>query len=93
MAPRPRLPGSHQEIGHGATRAQADCSWISGDQIYMARVTPTAAKVNDVTKYEFFAGHDSSGEPLWVTDFAEIKPLVDWPDRLSIGQSITVAIS
>ena len=68
-------------VGHGAVRPDAVCSWISGDQIYMARVTPTVNAVNDVTKYEFFAGHDDSGEPVWAADFAKIKPLVDWPDR------------
>jgi len=67
--------------GHGATRADAACSWISGDQVYMARVTPGVANVNDVTKYEFFAGRDASGKPAWAKEFAKIKPLVEWKDR------------
>ena len=68
-------------VGHGATRGDSTCSWISGDQIYMARVTPSVKNINDVTKYEFFAGHDTAGKPIWVKDFAKIKPLVEWNDR------------
>ena len=63
-------------VGHGATRPTAACSWISGDQVYMARVTPSAANVNDVSKYEFFAGGTA-----WTRDFAKIRPMVDWNDR------------
>ncbi len=67
--------------GHGATRPEAACSWISGDQVYLARVTPTPENINDVSKYEFFAGHDGSGNPLWANDFGQIKPLIEWNDR------------
>ncbi len=66
---------------HGATRADAVCSWVSGDQVYLARVTPTVENINDVSKYEFFAGHDADGEPIWTDKFARIKPLVQWNDR------------
>ncbi len=69
-------------VGHGATRPEAACSWISGDQVYLARVKPSALRVNDASKYEFFAGHDRAGEPVWVKDFAEIRPLLEWNDRL-----------
>jgi hypothetical protein len=34
--------------------------------------------MNDVSKYEFFGGHDASERPVWTRDFAKIKPLVDW---------------
>ena len=66
---------------HGATRPEATCSWVSGDQVYLARVTPTVENINDPTKYEFFAGHDADGEPLWTGNFAGIKPLIEWNDR------------
>lgn len=68
--------------GHGATRPEAACSWISGDQVYLARVTPRAENVNDPSKYEFFAGHDDNGQPIWTSDFAKIEPLLEWNDRL-----------
>lgn len=68
--------------GHGATRADATCSWVSGDQVYLARVTPTPGGVNDLTRYEFFAGHDNADQPVWVKNFGAIKPLLEWQDRL-----------
>ncbi len=67
--------------GHGATRPAAACSWISGDQVYLARVRPSPENINDATKYEFFAGHDARGEPLWTADFSRIRPLVEWQDH------------
>ena len=56
----------------------ANLSWISGDQVYMCRVTPSIQNINDMSKYEFFGGHDESGKPVWTSDFEEIKPLIDW---------------
>nr|MBC8372300.1 hypothetical protein [Planctomycetota bacterium] len=68
--------------GHGATRADATCSWVSGDQVYLARVMPTLQNINDVSKYEFFAGRNASGKAIWTNQFARIKPLLEWNDRL-----------
>ncbi len=70
-------------VGHGAVDPdpeprEANLSWITGDQIFMARVTPSIENINDRSKYEFFAGHDSAGQPVWSRDFSQIKPLVDW---------------
>jgi len=67
---------------HGATRADATCSWVSGDQVYLARVTPSPQNINDVTKYEFFAGSNTNGKATWTNQFARIKPLLEWNDRL-----------
>ena len=60
----------------------ANLSWISADQVYLARVTPSPENINDVTKYEFFAGRDAAGQPLWTRDFARIKPLLDWNNNM-----------
>jgi hypothetical protein len=49
-----------------------------GDQVLMARVKPSIANINDRSKYEFFAGQDESGKPVWTDEFTKIKPLVDW---------------
>jgi hypothetical protein len=70
-------------VGHGAIDPDpelrpANLSWGTGDQIYMARVLPSPQNINDMAKYEFFAGHDAKGNPLWTHDFSKIKPLVDW---------------
>lgn len=67
--------------GHGATRPDAVCSWISGDQVYLARVTPSVENINDATKYEFFAGRGARGGPTWTGEFAKTRPLVEWNDR------------
>jgi len=55
-----------------------NCSWINGDQIYMARVLPSTKTINDESKYEYFAGHDKAGEALWTDEFEKVKPLIDW---------------
>jgi hypothetical protein len=70
-------------VGQGATDPDpkprpANLSWITGDQIYMARVKPSIQNMNDRAHYEFFGGVDASGRPVWTHDFSKIKPLVDW---------------
>jgi hypothetical protein len=74
-------------VGMGAEDADpqpryANLSWISADQAYLARVTPSIENINDFKKYEFFAGHDAAGKPLWTSDFAQIKPLLDWNNNM-----------
>lgn len=70
-------------VAHGAVDPDskprpANLSWITGDQVYLIRVKPSLENINDRSKYEFFAGHDSRGVAIWTTDFDRIKPLVDW---------------
>jgi hypothetical protein len=60
----------------------ANLSWITADQVYLARVTPSIANINDVAKYEFFASPDAAGKPVWTGDFARIKPLLDWNNNM-----------
>ena len=62
----------------------ANLSWISADQVYLARVTPSIENINDIKKYEFFAGHDAAGKPIWTGDFAKIKPLLDWNNKMGV---------
>ncbi|HEX8986178.1 MAG TPA: hypothetical protein VF767_12110 [Bryobacteraceae bacterium] len=73
-------------VGHGAvitdpTPRRANLSWITGDQIYMLRVEPSPANMNDPAKYEFFAGHDRQGRPVWSRRFADLRPVMEWDDR------------
>ena len=68
----------HGATGHNPKPRPANLSWGTGDQIYMARVQPSIENMNDVAKYEFFAGHDAKGNAIWTHDFSKIKPLVDW---------------
>jgi hypothetical protein len=38
--------------------------------------------MNDASKYEFFAGNDPQGNPVWTSDFQKIKPLAEWQDHM-----------
>jgi hypothetical protein len=75
--------GKAYSVGQGAVDPDhkprpANLSWITGDQVYMVRVTPGIENMNDRSKYEYFGGHDASGQPVWTRELAKIKPLVDW---------------
>ena len=67
-------------VAHGASdgkdRRFGYNSWITGDEIYLARITPGIGNMNDVTKYEFW---DGTG---WTGDFAKIKPIAAWRDKM-----------
>jgi len=74
-------------VGHGALDGDpapriAGNSWISGDAVYLARVTLSPETINDVSKYEFYAGQSADGRPAWSRDFAAIKPLAAWNNRM-----------
>ncbi|MGB8477699.1 MAG: hypothetical protein WCE63_02525 [Acidobacteriaceae bacterium] len=56
----------------------ANLSWITGDQIYLARVKPSTADMNRRSAYEYFAGHDKQGRVRWTRDFSRIEPLIEW---------------
>jgi len=67
-------------LSHGGTSSHANVTWGSGDEIYLIRVEPTPATINDPSSYEFFGGEDFAGDPVWTRDFAHISPLVRWPE-------------
>ena len=78
--------GKAYMVAHGAVDPDpqprpANLSWINGDQIYMLRVTPSPATINDPAAWEFFAGHDAGGAPQWTSSLAAAKPLIDWNNR------------
>lgn len=72
--------------GHGASdganRRFAYNSWITGDEIYLTRVTPGLEHMNDAARYEFYAGDNPEGQPVWAKDFAQIKPIAAWKDNM-----------
>lgn len=73
-------------VGHGAIEPdledrKANASWITGDQIYLCRVVPSPETINDPAAYEFFAGNDDAGQPVWSREFARIKPIFEWDNR------------
>lgn len=67
-------------VAHGASdgvnRRFGYNSWITGDEIYLLRVTPSIENMNDASKYEFFDGVD------WTKDFRKIKPIAAWRDHM-----------
>ncbi|MGQ7868723.1 DUF4185 domain-containing protein [Sunxiuqinia sp. sy24] len=74
-------------VSHGSSLPDtqpryANNSWITGDQIYLCRVSPQPDKVNNSSAYEFFAGKDTSGMDIWSKDFNEIKPIADWNNNM-----------
>jgi hypothetical protein len=88
--PRPRpciqpgKPGEAFQAAEGCPGdfAHANLSWISADQIYLARVKPSPETMNDLKAWEFFAGHDGAGKPIWTNNFEEIKPLIEWNNHM-----------
>jgi hypothetical protein len=81
---KPGKPGEvFQTVGTcNSDFAHANLSWITADQVYMARVKPSPETINDITAYEFFAGHDPAGKPVWSNKFEEIKPLIEWNNHM-----------
>jgi hypothetical protein len=67
---------------NGKPYDHGNLSWISADQTYLARVTPSIESINNIEAYEFFAGHDQKGEAIWTNDFKAIKPLLDWNNNM-----------
>lgn len=79
-------------VGHGAApdaphpRLGA-VSWLSGDAIYLMRVSLSPDTVNDASQYEFFAGYDSPGVALWSHRFEDMRPMLEWKNNLG---SVTI---
>jgi hypothetical protein len=74
-------------VAHGADTTDTkwrfwNASWINGDQVYLFRVTPTIENMNDPSKYEFYGGKDTQGNPIWTDNFNEIKPLLEWNNNM-----------
>ena len=65
--------------GHGTYDPDGITNWCSGDAVSLARVRPSPETMNDPGAWEFFAGHDPSGKPVWSKDFSRIQPLISWP--------------
>lgn len=67
-------------VAHGASdgkeRRFGYNSWITGDEIYLLRVTPSVETINDAAAYEFWDGE------AWTHDFSRIKPIASWRDTM-----------
>lgn len=71
-----------QGSSDGVNRRYGYNSWITSDQAFLIRVKPSIENMNKASEYEFFAGHDTSGKPLWTRDMKQMKPLLDWRDHM-----------
>jgi hypothetical protein len=74
-------------VAHGSDAtlpevADADLSWITGHQIFLMRVVPSIETINDPGAYEFFAGHDRSGNALWTRQFDQMRPIAQWHNNM-----------
>jgi len=73
-------------VAHGASdgtgRRFAYNSWITGDEIRLARVSPSPRTMNDASQYEFFAGRDPSGADAWSSDLSRSRPIAAWRDNM-----------
>lgn len=67
-------------VGHGGGGPDSLNSWINADNVYLVRVEATPETANDESAYEYYAGTDAEGNPRWSDDFAEIAPLLSWPN-------------
>ena len=56
--------------------------WCWADCVYLLRITPSPETINDASKYEYYAGNDVNGKPVWTRDFLKIKPVVEWADNM-----------
>ena len=65
--------------GHGTYESDGISNWCSGDAISLARVRPSQLSMNDRNAWEFFAGTDTDGLPIWTRDFQRIQPILRWP--------------
>ena len=79
--------GKAYMVAHGADTSDTkwqfwNDSWITGDQIYLIRVTPSVENIKDPSKYEFYRGKDENGDPVWTDNFKEIKPLLEWNNNM-----------
>ena len=71
-----------QGASDGVNRRYAYNSWITADQVYLIRVVPGIANMNDASRYEFYAGEDGSGNAVWTPDFKRIRPIAEWKDHM-----------
>ncbi|HVZ74097.1 MAG TPA: hypothetical protein VHJ20_17080 [Polyangia bacterium] len=74
--------GKAYVVASGATDPSSPDNWIAADQVYLARLTLTPTTANDVTAWEFYGGKDAGGKAIWSHAFADIKPLLEWPNHM-----------
>eukprot|EP01079_Euglenida_sp_SAG-EU17-18_P008161 gene8161-1458_t len=77
-------------VGNGclADKLNSNCSWISGDAVFLSRTTsgPVSADpgwLNDLSHWEFFCGSGTTETaPCWTSDVTNAKPILTWKGRV-----------
>lgn len=68
-------------VGHGSMTSASNLSWISGDDVFLARVKPSPETINDPAAWQFFAGKSSDGES-WSDRVEDARPIASWPGHM-----------
>ena len=71
-------------VAHGAEDPDSADSWIKGDEVYIARVTPTPEDINKRDKWEFFSGYGADKRARWSSHFSEILPILEWKGHCGV---------
>eukprot|EP00041_Stephanoeca_diplocostata_P006638 m.90490 g.90490 ORF g.90490 m.90490 type:complete len:629 (+) comp16461_c0_seq2:37-1923(+) len=71
-------------VGHGASRPEAIQAWMLGDEVYMARVEPTADAIADKAQWEFYAGGTGADAKWAKGDVSAAAPLVTWNNHTGV---------
>lgn len=69
-------------VGHGSMTSTQHLSWISGDDIFLARVIPTVENINDRSAWQFFTAHNDTGEAEWSSLMDDARPIAAWPGHM-----------
>jgi hypothetical protein len=69
-------------VSAGSAVAHTDPNHQDNDAVYLCRVTPSVATINDESKYEYWAGS------AWSSDFAASAPIASWPNHFT-GATVT----
>ena len=77
--------GSSEPLEDRQVRGRrAGWSWSQCDEAYLIRVRPSPETINDESAYEFYAGRDTQGQPVWSKEFGKIKPVLSWTGYLGV---------
>ncbi|MCJ7487870.1 MAG: hypothetical protein MUQ25_17125 [Candidatus Aminicenantes bacterium] len=79
-------------VGHGTTAPDphpraGNLTWITGDEIYLASVSPSPETINDMKSYEFYAGNGA--DRIIGNEQSVQSSLADrWPPNMSGQRAI-----
>lgn len=70
-------------VSSGSTDTSAAVDHLNDDQVYLCRVTPSIANINDLSKYEFYAGNGN-----WTSTLSNAQPIFEWRNHVN-GATMT----